>query len=146
MVHRKVGTPSVGGSNGAELLPVTSSLAAAIQQVATLAVEAPPSEARGALAQVAALALTLVARAAEEPVGTPAPAPLGAHGESAIWINGEQALAQYGLSAGFLAEHRSELAQLGAVSKIGHRTFLYRATKLRAYIQSHLVTTRHDGC
>ena len=121
-------------------------LAQHLRDAAHLAMEIGPSEARAALVQVAALALTLAARAAEKPVGTPAPAPIEAHGEIAIWINGEQALAQYGLSAGFLAEHRGELAQLGAVSKIGHRTFLYRATKLRAYIQSHLVTTRHDGC
>ena len=121
-------------------------LAHHLAEAAHLASEIAPSEARRLLPQVTALALALASRAAEEPVGTPAPAPIEAHGEIAFWINGEQALAQYGLSAGFLAEHRGELAQLGAVSKIGHRTFLYRATKLRAYIQSHLVTTRRDGC
>jgi hypothetical protein len=117
-----------------------------LQEAARLATEVPSSEARAALLQAVTLAALLASRAAELAPEAPASAPVETHGEIATWINGEQALAQYGLSAGFLAEHRGELAQLGAVSKIGHRTFLYRATKLRAYIQSHLVTTGQDAC
>jgi hypothetical protein len=111
-----------------------------LRAAAHLATEIDPSEGRRALAEVAALALLLASRAAEErPEVSPlSPVSMEAAREP-VWLNAEQVQALYGLTPGFLAGHRAELAQLGAVSKIGHRTYVYRASKIRSFIQNRSV-------
>ena len=91
----------------------------------------PTAEARDVLPQLAALVVSLAVRASQE-------APTD--GAKPELLNADQVLAQFGLPAGWLADHRRELEQAGIVVRASHKLHLYKVTRLRTWLAARCLT------
>jgi hypothetical protein len=107
------------------VVPDINALLTAPEQVNKL----DPGDVRTLITQLAALLVLLSTRAAEPP-------PISVLPDLVQWLSAEQVTQQFGLSPGWIAEHRRLLASLRVTARVSRKTVLFDPRKLRRFIES----------
>jgi hypothetical protein len=85
--------------------------------------------------ELAALLGAILVALLQAPAVSPAPTATSAPPEE--WIGPDEVTRRFGIPKGWLRRHGGQLRRAGILSKLGAKTNVYSAAKLRRYIESH---------